>query len=115
MKVVRVFVAVLLSVAPVILVPSAVFAQQTESRILGRLTDDSGGALPGVTVTVTSRETGAVRTAVSEDDGSFAVTNLGPGTYTVAAELSGFAPQTRDVTLGLAQVETLDLVLGIAT
>ena len=95
--------------------PGAAFAQQTESRILGTLVDESGGALPGVTVTVTSSETGAVRTAVSEDDGSFAVTNLWPRARTrCSAELSGFAPQTRTVTLGLGQVETLDLSLGIA-
>jgi hypothetical protein len=114
MKVVRVFLTALLVIAAAILTPSAVSAQQTEARIVGRLVDESRGALPGATVTVTSKETGAVRTAVSAEDGSFAVTNLGPGTYTVLVDLSGFAPLTRDVTLGLAQVETLDLALGIA-
>ena len=66
-------------------------------------------------MTVTSRQTGAVRTVVSEGDGSYGVTNLGPGTYTILVELSGFAPQTRDLTLGLGHVETLDFALGIAT
>jgi carboxypeptidase family protein/TonB-dependent receptor-like protein len=116
MKVVRVFLAaVLMLVTAAILTPVSLSAQQTESRIVGRLVDDSSGALPGATVTVTSKQTGAVRTAVSEDDGSYAVTNLGPGAYTVQVDLSGFASQTREVTLGLGQVETFDLTLAIAT
>jgi len=89
-------------------------AQQTESRLVGRLVDQSNAALPGVTVTVTSKQTGAQRTAVSSEDGSYAVTNLGPGTYTVQFELSGFAMQTRDLTLGVGQIETADITMGVA-
>jgi hypothetical protein len=103
-----------LLVAMIALAPQMVAAQQTESRIIGRLVDDTNGAIPGATVTVRLAQTGAVRTVVSEGDGSFAVTNLGPGAYTVLVELSGFAPQARNLTLGLGQVETIDLVLGVA-
>src|SRR6185436_10531522 len=109
MKVVRVVVAVLVMLASAAVGPDAAFAQQTESRILGTLVDESGGALPGVTVTVTSTDTGAVRTVVSDTDGTYVVTNLGRGSYTVLAELAGFAPQNRTVTLGVGQVETVDL------
>lgn len=66
------------ALALAVAVTASVAAQQTESRVVGKLIDDSGGALPGVTVTVTSRQTGAVRTAVTEGDGAFAVTNLAP-------------------------------------
>ena len=114
MKVVRVLVAVLVMLASAAVGPDAAFAQQTESRILGTLVDESGGALPGVTVTVTSTDTGAVRTVVSDTDGTYVVTNLGRGSYTVLAELSGFAPQNRTVTLGVGQVETVDLRLAVA-
>jgi len=113
---VRVFMAaVLIAVTAATLTPISVSAQQTESRIVGRLVDESRGALPGATVTVTSKQTGAVRTAISEEDGSYAVTNLGPGAYTVQVDLTGFASQTREVTLGLGQVETFDLALAIAS
>ena len=108
------FVAAVLALA-IVIVPAAVFAQQTESRITGRVLDDSKAAMPGVTVTVTSKSTGAVRTAVTGGDGTYTVTNLGPGTYTVAFELSGFASQSRDVVLGVGQVETVDVTLGVAS
>ena len=44
-------------------------AQQTESRIVGKISDASGAVLPGVTVTITASQTGAVRTAVTDADG----------------------------------------------
>jgi hypothetical protein len=101
-------------VLAVILAAPPVAAQQIESRVTGKLVDESGASLPGATVTVTSKATGAVRTVASENDGSFTVTNLGPGSYKVSAELSGFSTRSRDIVLGLAQVENVDLTLGLA-
>ena len=89
-------------------------AQQTESRIVGRLLDESRSALPGVTVTVTSADTGTIRTTVTEADGTFAVTNLARGAYTLVAELAGFSTVTRQVTLGVGQNEALDILMSVA-
>ena len=108
------FVAAVLALA-VIALPAAVFAQQTESRITGRVLDDSKAAIPGVTVTVTSKTTGAVRTTVTGGEGEYTVTNLGPGSYTVAFELSGFANQSREALLGVGQLETVDVTMGVAS
>lgn len=94
--------------------PQGAAAQQTESRIVGRVLDQSGAALPGVTVTVTSTESGAVRTTVSQGDGSYSVTNLGPGSYDVAFELPGFDTVTMHVRLGVGHVESVDTRLGVA-
>ncbi len=103
-----------LALALVLALVSPALAQQTESRIVGRIVDQSEAALPGVTVNVTSTATGAVRTAVTETDGGFVITNLAPGAYTVLAELSGFQVRTRDVVLGVGQIENVTLALLVA-
>src|SRR5688572_5336541 len=95
----------------VVALPGTVLAQQTESRITGRVLDDSKGAMPGVSVTVTHKGTGAARTAVTGGEGEYTVTNLGPGTYTVAFELSGFSNQSRESLLGVGQLETVDATM----
>jgi hypothetical protein len=86
-----------------------------KSRIVGRLVDQSKPATPGVTVSASSKQTGAVRTAVTGEGGTYGITNLAPGRYAVAYELTGFATHSRDVLLGLVQIETLDITLGVAT
>jgi hypothetical protein len=58
----------------------------------GRATDESGGALPGVTVELQSNEKGFQRTAVTDATGMFNFPQLPPGTYTVKATISGFDP-----------------------
>ena len=108
----RLFVS--LALAFLIALPASTFAQQTESRILGKVVDQSQGALPGVTVTITSRTNGGVRTVVTDGDGSYIVTNLAPGAYLVQVELSGFQTKTREVVLGVAQVEHIEVELRLA-
>lgn len=97
-----------------VLLPAPAAAQQTESRISGKAVDGSGAVLPGVTVTVTSGQTGASRIVITEPGGTFVVTNLGPGSYAVAFELEGFARVERQVTLGVGDSRTVDVTLGIA-
>ncbi|MDQ6893228.1 MAG: TonB-dependent receptor [Acidobacteriota bacterium] len=66
-------------------------AIELDGAISGTVRDSSGGALPGVTVTVTSPVLQGSKTAVSKTDGSFQVTKLPPGQpYSVAFTLSGF-------------------------
>jgi hypothetical protein len=104
------------ALAAIALAPGShtVSAQQTESRIVGTITDPNGSSLPGVAVTVTSASTGSIRTAVSDEQGRFVVTNLAPGTYQVAMDLNGFAATRRDVTLGLGDVKPVDVRLALA-
>jgi hypothetical protein len=103
-----------LIVAAAIAFPHLAAAQQTESRIVGKVLDQSQAALPGATVTVTSKETGAVRSTVTEGEGAYAVTNLGPGLYSVQVELSGFQTKQRDVVLGVGHIETMTVALNVA-
>ncbi|MEO6236734.1 MAG: carboxypeptidase-like regulatory domain-containing protein, partial [Vicinamibacterales bacterium] len=72
------------------LVAAAAAAQSNTGQISGAVKDSSGGVLPGVTVTVTNLGTAISRTAVTDDRGSYVITNLPVGTYAVAVELQGF-------------------------
>jgi hypothetical protein len=71
-------------------------AQERFGNIAGTVTDTTKAAVPGATITVTNKETGAVRTAVSGADGAFRVQDLPPGRYSVTIELSGFQKASVD-------------------
>ncbi len=71
-------------------VPSTVYAQAVTGTLLGNVTDSSGGAVPGATVTATETQTNISRTAVSNETGHYIFSSLKNGTYTVEAELQGF-------------------------
>ena len=84
--------------------PANVFAQAATGNITGRATDSSGGALPGVTVSVTSPNLiGGARNAVTDDQGVYRITQLPGGIYVVKFELPGFS---------ILNVEGVDLNAG---
>src|SRR5689334_22025812 len=87
------------------------FAQLPTATISGTVKDASGAMIPGATVTVTSAETGASRTANAGNDGSFRFPALAVGTYNVRAEHPGF--QTK-VQQGLRIAVGDNAVLSIA-
>src|SRR3984957_17927424 len=72
------------------------FSQGHAGRILGAITDQTGGAISGATVTVTDVQRGVARTLTTDDSGSFNAPNLTPGTYKVRAEFKGFKAVERD-------------------
>ena len=77
-----------------VLLPAAVFAQ---ASITGTVKDTSGAVLPGVTVEAASPALiEKVRTAVSDNEGLYKITDLRPGTYTVTFTLTGFSTFKRD-------------------
>ncbi|MET0211958.1 MAG: carboxypeptidase-like regulatory domain-containing protein, partial [Vicinamibacterales bacterium] len=65
-------------------------AQQGTSEIRGRVVDQNGAVLPGVTVVLTNEDTGVFRETISGADGSYFATQLIPGRYRIDATLSGF-------------------------
>jgi hypothetical protein len=71
-------------------------AQDFRGAIEGRITDDQGAAVPGVTVTVTHVETNVPSTATSNADGNYNVPFLTPGVYKISVELTGFKKVERD-------------------
>src|SRR5215213_6879545 len=80
----------------------------------GVVTDESGGALPGVSVTVTNTATGRAQTLTTSDDGRYRAVALVPGPYEVSAELQGFGTLKRTITLVVGSEADLDLKLGVA-
>jgi len=63
---------------------------QNLGRISGQVTDSSGGAVAGATVTVTDVGRGIPRTVTTDATGTYSAPNLIPGTYSVHAVYSGF-------------------------
>src|SRR5437773_11789745 len=72
-----------------LLVPTHLHAQAV-SRINGTVTDQAGAAIPDAKVTVTNVDTNVSKTATITSAGSYLITDLVPGTYTVKIEKTGF-------------------------
>lgn len=90
--------------------------QASPATITGRVTDETGGVLPGATIVLRNATTGRDRVVVSDATGQFVVDQLLPGSYGVSVTLSGFEPATRDaVDVGDGGVTRLDLVLRLST
>lgn len=76
------------------------------------MTDASGAAVPGATVTVTNTDTGVSADTVTGDAGFYRVSGLAPGTYTVTASLTGFKEAVAEnVVVGAEEARGLDLAL----
>src|SRR5712691_4684639 len=105
---------VLLAAFALAAVPLA--AQTVTGTIQGTITDRSGAALPGVTVTMKNVETGLERIAVTTGNGFFNAPYLQIGRYNVQAELSGFAAMRHNnVRVDLNQTAVQDFILDPAT
>src|SRR5437667_3304512 len=63
-------------------------AQQGTSEIGGKVTDEQGAVLPGVSIVVTNEESGVFREVTSGSDGSYFASQLTPGRYRLAAKLA---------------------------
>ena len=88
---------------------------ETTSAIVGQVSDTANAALTGATVTITNRETGATRTARTDNAGRFDFPQLKPGTYSVRVEAPGFQPQENDnVFSGLGQKQAIEIRLKVA-
>ena len=109
-------VATALVVALALALPHTANAQSVMGAIQGTVVDQSGGLLPGVTVTVTNTETGLSRPTVTDEAGMFRAELLPVGTYDVLAELAGFAPQKQSkVSVTVGSTVTMEVPLRVAS
>jgi hypothetical protein len=111
----RVFV---ISAVLFVLPASGAFAQTvsaTTGAINGKVTDESGAALPGVTITIASPSMQGTRTTVTGGDGSYRFPAIPPGSYRVTYELTGFGTVVREnVVVGLGFTATLNSEMKVA-
>lgn len=93
---------------------TAAFAQTQNGNITGVITDASGAAVPGATVTVTNLSTGAVRTVVTDGAGVYDVEQLPPQSYKLSISAPGFAPsETRAFAVAVGSSNKVNAQLSV--
>ncbi len=96
----------------VLLLCLPLFSQANFGRILGTVTDSSGGVVSGATVTIVDNDRGVARTLTTDDAGLYNAPTLIPGTYTVRAEAKVFKKfERQNVFLGVGKEVQVDLVV----
>lgn len=107
-----------IAIAMVLVSAVAVTAQGVDTGSLrGLLTDGSGAALPGVTVTAASDAVmGGSLTAVSSSEGLYRFPSLPPGRYLLRMELAGFQPiEMADVRINVGLALTIDRQMEVSS
>jgi Carboxypeptidase regulatory-like domain/TonB dependent receptor len=96
----------------VLLFSMSLFSQGNFGRILGTVTDQSGGVISGATVTVLDTQRGVARTLTTDQAGEYSAPTLIPGDYTVRVEAKGFKRVDRqNVVLEVGKEVRVDLTV----
>src|SRR5438093_5423024 len=105
----------LLLAAIVFALARAAFAQSVAvAQLSGTVVDESGGALPGVEVTVTQTSTGMTRFVVSGSGGEYVFTNLPVGPYSLTAKLQGFTTfEQTGIVLAVGDTRSVKITLKV--
>jgi hypothetical protein len=97
-----------------LLFSAANVSAQTSGEITGLVTDPSGEAVVGATVTVTNKATGATRKVTTSKEGLYTFPSLLPGQYELKVEQQGFKTAAREnITLEVQQTIRLDIGMEI--
>jgi hypothetical protein len=89
-------------------------AQTGAASITGLVLDETGGALPGVTITATNQATNVTYVGVTNEAGNYTITSVPLGTYVIKAELTGFrTAATASVRLEAKQVARFDFKMAV--
>ena len=91
-------------------------AQVAQAELRGTVVDQSGGALPGTTVTATHVETGTSRTTVTTETGAYVMPALPTGVYNIRAEITGFSTVLKEgIRLAVGEQATVNFTLKLAS
>ena len=105
----------LFGTAALVLSTAMAFAQAT-AELNGRVTDESGAVLPGVTVTATQTDTGLTRSVVTDGSGRYVMPNLPTGPYRLEVALQGFRTYVQTgIVLQVAATPTINAVLSVGS
>ena len=88
------------------------WTQTITGSISGTVTDEQGGVLPGVSVTLTGKT--GTRNTTTGADGSYRFAGLDPGTFDVRAQVTGFRPLKREnISVSLGKTSPVDFALKV--
>ena len=88
-------------------------AQTQTGTVEGRIVDQQGAVLPGVAVTLTGPR--GSQTAVTDPDGHFRFVGVTPATYSLKAELTGFATETQpEVLVGIGKTVLAEFTMKVS-
>ena len=100
--------------ALILLLSAAVAFAQATADLAGRVTDESGAVLPGVTVTATQTDTGFTRSVVTDGTGAYLMPNLPTGPYRLEVSLQGFRTYVQTgIVLQVGATPTINAALGV--
>src|SRR6185503_4280863 len=103
----------LLALAITATLATSVTAQVDTGTLSGTIKDESGGVLPGATVTITHEGQGLTLTSVTREDGTYIFTPIRTGAYRIDVELQGFKKEARrGITVGIQEQVRADFVLS---
>jgi len=101
------------ALALLLAVAAGAAAQPAGASISGSVQDSQGGVLPGVAVTALNIASGRVLETVTDEQGRYAFSAVGPGSYRVTARLAGFNESGRTVRVARGESVTADFVLSL--
>lgn len=105
---------VALQLSSLLLFCGATLLAQTFGEITGHVSDATGAAVAGATVTMTNVSTSGSRTTTTTDAGDYSLPSVPPGTYNIKVERTGFkATITNNVSVQVQQTVRLDLTLQV--
>ena len=102
--------------ATLALTATAGIAQILYGSVVGVVKDPQGGFVPGATVTITNKETGLTRDAVTDTQGNYNFNNVLAGSYDVKVTLQGFRENVRSaVPVTIGQISRVEFTLEVGT
>ncbi len=88
-------------------------AQENVGTVSGTITDESGGVVPGVEISLTSLSTGQDRTALTGDSGVYTFNTVAVGEHSLTATMAGFRTLESTVRVVSGETVTVDASLSV--